>query len=111
MILQDCVLQLCELAPEHDEPPLAGAGLSQARVWVPPPQLTEQAPHAPQPPLTAQAALVLLQLAVVPPLVPAQLHMRVVPQLVRPLSPVTLPVVQAPAMALQLPFTATLQVA
>lgn len=46
------VLQACELGPEQLAPPLAGAGQSQVRVWVPPPQGAEQGPQPHQPPST-----------------------------------------------------------
>lgn len=48
---QTCVLQDWELAPEQVAPPYCGAGLVQVRVWVPPPQETEQAPQSVHPPL------------------------------------------------------------
>ena len=48
---QAAVLQLCDSVAEPLQlaPPLAGAGLVQVRlrVWVPPPQLTEQLPQLP----------------------------------------------------------------
>ena len=48
---QAAVLQLCDSVadPLQLAPPLAGAGLVQVRlrVWVPPPQLTEQLPQLP----------------------------------------------------------------
>ena len=51
-VQQGCSLQLWELDPEQSAPPLAGDGVSQVRVWVPPPQETEQAPQLDQPPST-----------------------------------------------------------
>ncbi len=47
----------------------------------------------------------LLQLAVVPPAKPVHCHVRVVPQAVCALSPVTVPDEQAPLVVLQAPFT------
>ena len=38
-------------SPEQSAPP-AGVGLLQDRVWVPPPQVTEQALQSPKPPST-----------------------------------------------------------
>ena len=55
---QACGLHDCEVAPEHTDPPFRGAGLLQARVWVPPPQDALHPLQAPHPPLTEVAHLV-----------------------------------------------------
>lgn len=49
---QAWLLHVCELGPEQDVPPFAGAGLVQVRVWVPPLQAAEQLLQPLQPPLT-----------------------------------------------------------
>ena len=46
------MLQDWEESPEQFAPPLAGAGLLQLLLWVPPPQLAEQADQSDQPPFT-----------------------------------------------------------
>ncbi|MCE3005534.1 MAG: hypothetical protein LW853_01710, partial [Rickettsiales bacterium] len=57
-------------------------------------------------PLTTQAGFASEQLAFVPPPEPLQLQIRVVPQAVAPLSPATVPAVQAPpTLLLQAPLT------
>ena len=52
ILMQTCVLQSWdeELAPTQDAPPYCGVGFVQVRGrdWVPPPQVTEQVPYAPQ---------------------------------------------------------------
>ena len=52
---QACVLQVSEPAPSQVAPPPLGAGLVHVCVFVPPPQLAEQALHADQPPSIGQA--------------------------------------------------------
>jgi hypothetical protein len=59
-----------------------------------------------QSPLTTQTGFASEQLAFVPPPEPLQLQIRVVPQAVAPLSPATVPAVQAtPSLLLQAPLT------
>ncbi len=71
---------------------------------------TEPALHTPgvaeHEPLTAQAGLLCVQDAFVPPPDPLQFHVRVVPHDVRPLSDATDPAVHAPGVAEHDPFTA-----
>jgi len=59
----------------------------------------------PQVPLTAQSGFAFEQLAFEPPPEPLQVHVRVVPQAVAPLSPATDPDEQAPAVELHTPLT------
>ncbi|MFO0109707.1 MAG: hypothetical protein ACK52W_04130, partial [Alphaproteobacteria bacterium] len=80
IVLQACVLQLCELAPEQSAPPFAGAGLVQLRVCIPPPHDAEQALQSLHPPLTGQASLGRLQLSVVPPCWPRHCQVTFPPQ-------------------------------
>lgn len=69
---------------------------------VPVVHVPEDAPHVP---LTTHAALVYVHDAFVPPLIPLQVQVRVVPHAVKPLSPETEPAVHAPAVAEQAPLT------
>jgi hypothetical protein len=81
--------------------PQAVAPLSPATVPV-----EQVPPEPPQTPLTTQAGFASEQLAFVPPPEPLQLQLRVVPQPVWPLSPATVPAVQAPpTLLLQAPLT------
>lgn len=83
----------------------------QAEALLSPPGVPEEHVPAvdPHDPLTEQAGLAMEQLAFVPPPEPLQVHVRVVPQAVEPLSPLAVPVVQAPAVPLHTPFTAGLE--
>ena len=73
---QSWVLQACDETPEQGKPPLAGVGLVQVRVWVPPPQAMEQVPKAAQPPSMILGAV---PLVAAPPLIPAQVQVQVLP--------------------------------
>lgn len=63
-LLQAWVLQAWDKAPVQSAPPQEGAGLVQALVCVPPPQDTEHALHAVQPPFTAEQQAWVLQACV-----------------------------------------------
>ena len=55
------MLQAWEEGPEQPAPPLAGAGLLQARAWVPPPQEALQPDQPDQPPLTGAGLTVMVK--------------------------------------------------
>lgn len=75
---QACVLQLWLDGPVQAAPPLAGEGLSQVLVWVPPPQETEQLLQADQPPFTTTGQAGALPVQVPPQLAPT--HVALLPQ-------------------------------
>lgn len=106
-------LQFWLVGPEQVAPPFAGAGLVQVRVWVPPPQFAEHVVQSLQPPSTgpAHAAFAREQVPeLLPPLTPAQTHVRVVPHVVALLSLEALPMLQPNAVLLShTPFWGTAQ--
>jgi len=51
VVLQLCVLQLCEVAPSHLGTPPVDVGLLHRRVWMPPPHVAEHVLHVDHTPL------------------------------------------------------------